>query len=86
MHAVVTHATINDQDAATANLQSDVVPTLKQAPGFVSAYFVAFRGDKGVSVVVWESEEAARTSAERRPPGVGVTFDTVEVGEVVASG
>ena len=85
MHAVVTHATINDQEAATAALQSDVVPTLKQAPGFVGAYFVSF-GAKGVSVVVWESEEAARAAAERRSPGPGVTFDSTEIGEVVASG
>jgi hypothetical protein len=39
-----------------------------------------------VSIAVFESQDAARTVAEQvQPPGDFVTFDSVEVGEVVAS-
>ena len=86
MHAVVSHVTVNDAESATAALESEVIPTLKQTPGFVGAYFVRLGGGKGVSVVAWESEEAARTAAERiQAPGDAVTFDSVEVGEVAGS-
>jgi heme-degrading monooxygenase HmoA len=86
MHAVVNHVTINDEAAATAALESEVIPRIKQMPGFVGAYFVRLDGGKGVSVVAWASEEAARTAAEQvQPPGPAVTFDSVEVGEVAGS-
>jgi hypothetical protein len=39
-----------------------------------------------MAVVVFESEDAARSAAaEAQPPGDLMTFDSVEVGEVVAS-
>lgn len=86
MHAVVTHVTINDADAATEALRSDVVPRVSGAPGFVAGYWVRVAENKGVSVVAFESEDAARQAAERiQPPGDFVNFDSTEVGEVVAS-
>jgi hypothetical protein len=85
MHAVVVNVTINDPDAATAALRDQVVPQVKGAPGFVAGYWVGLDGGRGTSVVVFESEDAARSAAaQAQAPGDFVTFDSVEVGEVVA--
>ncbi len=43
--------------------REQMVPTMQQQPGFLYAVFLANReSGKGVSVTVWESEEAARAS------------------------
>lgn len=85
MHAVVVNVTVNDREAATAALNDQVVSTVSQAPGFVAGYWVGLPNGKGTSVVVFESEEAARTASQQaQPPGEFVTFDSVQVGEVVA--
>ena len=87
MHAVVVNVTVGDRESATARLNSEVVPRVSQAPGFVAGYWVALDGEKGTSLIVWESDEAARAAAEQlQPPGEFVTFDSVQVGEVVAHG
>jgi hypothetical protein len=61
-----------------------------QAPGFVAGYWVRLEGgDEGSSVVVFESEDAARAAAGRIRESVGsnpgVTLTDVTVGEVVAN-
>ena len=86
MHAVVVNVTVNDREAATAALNEQVIPRVSSTPGFVGGYWVALGGGKGTSISAWESEEAARAAAQQaQPPGEFVTFDSVEVGEVVAS-
>jgi len=85
MHAVVVNVTVHDREAATAALNDQVVPTVSGAPGFVAGYWVGLPGGKGTSIVAFESEDAARVASENiQPPGDFVTFDSVEVGEVVA--
>ena len=89
MHAVVVKVTITDFDRGREFLTEELVPRVKQAPGFVAGYWT--RSDdssNGLSMVVFESEEAARTVAEMiqsQGPGEGVTLDDTEVREVVAS-
>ena len=84
MHAVVINVTVNDREAATAALQNQVVPQVSQAPGFVAGYWVGLEGGRGTSIVAFESEDAARAASENvQAPGDFVTFDSVEVGEVV---
>jgi heme-degrading monooxygenase HmoA len=86
MHAVVLNVTVNDANAATAALRNQVVPQVSGTPGFVAGYWVRLEGDRGTSVVVFESEDAARSAAaQAQPPGAFLTFDSVEVGEVVAN-
>jgi hypothetical protein len=86
MHAVVINVTIQDPDAARAALRDQIVPQVSAAPGFVGGYWVGLEGDRGVSIVVFESEDAARAgAAQAQAPGDFVTFDNVEVGEVVAN-
>jgi hypothetical protein len=86
VHAVVVNVTVNDPDAAMAALEEQVVPSASGAPGFVSGYWVRLGENRGTSVVVFESEQAARAAAgQAQAPGDFVRFDSVEVGEVVAS-
>ena len=86
MHAVVLNVTVTDADAATAAVRDQVVPQVSGTAGFVAGYWVRLDGDRGTAVVVFESEDAARSAAaEAQPPGDLMTFDSVEVGEVVAN-
>jgi hypothetical protein len=89
MHAVFTSVTINDESAGTARLNDEIVPAVSSAPGFVAGYWVRLPGGKGVSVVAFESEDAAQGMVNmiRERPAVddAVTMDTIEVGEVVAN-
>ena len=86
MHAVVVRVTINDRDAADAALREQVVPGVSQAPGFVAGYWTR-KDSTGLSMLVFESEEAASGLSERIASMVAdtVTLDSVEVREVVAS-
>jgi hypothetical protein len=88
MHAVLTNVTIKDVATAEAYLRDQVVPNVKQAPGFVAGYWTRDEGE-GNGVVVFESEDAARQAAERIGERVGqnpgVTLNSVKVSEVVAN-
>ena len=89
MHAVVVSVTLNDQEAAQKLLQEEVVPRVKDAPGLVNAYWARSDEGRGGSMIIFESEEAARAAAEQIQSGPpansdAVTMDSVEVREVVA--
>jgi hypothetical protein len=88
MHAVIVTVSVNDAEAATENLRNQIVPMVKQAPGFVAGYWVRVKdGSQGRGTMVFESEDAARAVAEQvtQNPGEAVTLDSVDVGEVVES-
>ena len=89
MHAVVVKVSVTDGPTATENLREKIVPAVSQAPGFVAGYWVRLGGDEGNSVVVFESEDAARAAAERisgaTDSNPGVTLNDIQVGEVVAN-
>ena len=88
MHAVVVRVSITDPENAQKELNERVVPFVSQAPGFVAGYWTrADDGSNGVSMLVFESEDAARNAAERIPGQVpqGVTFESAEVREVIAN-
>ena len=55
MHAVVVDVSVSDFDQARRELDESVVPGVSQAPGFVSGVWVALEGNKGRSIVVFES-------------------------------
>jgi microsomal dipeptidase-like Zn-dependent dipeptidase len=63
MHAVVVHANISDLAEAKRGLDEEVIPMMKDAPGFAGAYFVAVDDTHGVSVQVFETEDQARAAA-----------------------
>ena len=89
MHAVVVKVSIGDQERAQKGLREQVIPRAKQTPGFVAGYWTrSDDGDDGLSMVLVESEDAARQAAERIRSGAGalpetVTLESVEVREVV---
>jgi hypothetical protein len=86
MHAIVVRVSIDDPEAATARLREDVVPRVSQAPGFVAGYWTR-KERTGLSMLVFESEEAA-TNAEQRVRAnmpEGVNLESTEIREVVAN-
>jgi hypothetical protein len=86
MHAVVVNVTISDVEAAQRHLSEQVVPRVSQAPGFVNGYWTR-KDNKGLAMVLFESEEAATRVSEMVPtmvPRESVTLDDIEVREVVA--
>ena len=86
MHAVVPNVKVNNPDAATAALRDQVVPQVSGTPGFVAGYWVRLDAGRGTSLVLFASEDAARAAAAQAElPGDFGTFDSVEVGEVVAN-
>lgn len=86
MHAVVVRVSIKDVEAGTSDLQNNVVPAVKQAPGFVAGYWTR-KDNSGLSMIVFESEEAAKGAEQMIPNAVpdSVELEGVEVREVVAS-
>lgn len=88
MHAVVVNVTINDAEPALAMLRDEIVPRASQAPGFVTGYWLRSQDNSGLSVIVFESEDAAQALARQiesgGPPSDAVTLDSVEVREVMA--
>jgi len=88
MHAVLVKVSIDDAVDSVKELKETVVPRISRAPGFVAGYWTrSDDGSNGRSMLVFESEDAARAAAERIGSNVpqGVTFESAEVREVVAS-
>lgn len=86
MHAVVVRVTVNNPQGAEQRLREEVVPRASNAPGFQAGYWTR-DGQSGLSMILFDSEENARAAADQIPAAVpeGVTFDGLEVREVVAS-
>ena len=86
MHAVVIRVTIADPENAQAELRDKVVPMVSQAPGFVAGYWTR-KDNSGMSMVVFDSEDAAKSAAERIPSGIpdSVQLEDIDIREVVAS-
>jgi hypothetical protein len=87
MHAVFVDVSIKEtDDEAIAQLRNDIVPQVKQAPGFVAGYWT--RTDtSGRSCVIFDTDSTAQQAAEmiKSNPPSAVTLQSVEVREVVAS-
>ena len=87
MHAVVVRVSLSDDDSASLEvLREQVVPRVSQAPGFVAGYWVRLDGEKtGTSVIVFDSEDNARSAGDQFQPPEGVSLESLEIGEVVAN-
>jgi len=87
MYGVIATVDISDAAAATKALAERVVPMVKAAPGFVAGYWVRLDEGHGVSLVVFETEEQARSGSPQEGTSGpdGVTFTSVRIGEVVGS-
>jgi hypothetical protein len=89
MHAVIVQVSINDFERGREFLTTQIVPRVTQAPGFVAGYWVRMPDDHGRSMIVFESEDAAQAAKQMIEANAGaddtVTFESADVGEVVAS-
>lgn len=89
MYAAVVKVTVDaaSQDPANTMLVDQVVPMVKASPGFIAGYWLALDGDKGLSIVIFDTEENALKTAPPAgsSPGPGVTVDSLEIREVAAS-
>ncbi len=89
MHAVVVRVNIGDAEVAQKELREQVVPRVSSAPGFVAGYWTrSDDGSNGQSMIVFQSEDAARAAAEQIRSGPlpeTVTIESAEIREVVAS-
>jgi uncharacterized protein DUF6338 len=89
MHAVVVKVSVqpgHDKEGRE-NLEKNVLPMVKQAPGAISGYWLAPSEGNGMSVVLFETEDAAQGAAKMIPSAPRpdfVTLDNVEVREVIA--
>lgn len=87
MHATVVRVSIEEAEVESSEeaLRDQVVPRISQLPRFRTGYWTR-RGNTGVSMVVFDSEEAAQAAADqvRSVAPQGVTIEEVEVREVVA--
>jgi hypothetical protein len=89
VHAVVGKVSIQPgrEDESLEFLKANVLPMVKQAPGLVAGYWLAVQDGHGFGITLFESEEAARGAAEmaqKSPRPDYVTFDSIDVQEVVA--
>jgi heme-degrading monooxygenase HmoA len=91
MHAMVATVEIKagKADEAVAILNDQVVPGVKAMPGFVSGTWArSADGTKGHSLIIFESEEAAKAAAEQArqstPPEAPVKMLYAEIYEVLA--
>ena len=87
MHAVVVRVAISDFEKARESLQDEIIPRVSAAPGFVAGYWLEPTDGKGLSVVVFENEDAARGMLamvqEGSSPSAFATVESSEVREVV---
>ena len=85
MHAVVVNVNINDRAAAERELRAQLVPWASQTPGFVTAYWT-IKDDNGLTMIVFESEDAANRMSEQVTAAVpgAMTLENVDVREVAA--
>ena len=86
MHAVVVRVSIKDPEGATTELTENVVPRVSEAPGFVAGYWTR-KDQTGLSMIVFESEDAAKGASDQIPSMVPDTVELqdVEVREVIAN-
>lgn len=89
MYGVVTKVELPEDgtiESGRKELETTVVPMLKQAPGFVSAVFLAPpTGRDGLSVLLFQSKEQAEMAVQMQQFPDGVKLISNEVREVAVS-
>lgn len=73
-------------EVARKEVEADVLPGIKQSPGFVSACFLyPASGNEGMSFTVYKDEASARGAAAMVTPPAHIKLLGVEVREVITS-
>ncbi len=93
MHALIATVSIDPSNVEEAReqLQSRVVPAVKQAPGLVAGYWLVPKEGRGAiqgySMILFDDEDSAQKAqemAKQSPLSPGVRFAGFEIREVVA--
>jgi len=89
MNAIVVEVDVSGADVETAlqKLRDEIIPRVKSMPGFQSGTWMRPNDEqKGLALILFDSEENARSASERFPvgsnPQPGVTVERSEVREV----
>jgi hypothetical protein len=92
MHAVLVEvdASEADREEALTRLREEIVPEVRQAPGFQSGTWLTLNEDaKGTGLMLFDTEENARAAATRvavgASPQPGVVIERSEVREVAVT-
>jgi hypothetical protein len=89
VHANVVFVNVDatQADPARRGLHEQVIPRISHTSGFVAGYWLAPLAGTGISVTLWESEEAARAAAgliqPDSSPTTGVKIERIETREVI---
>jgi hypothetical protein len=89
VHANVVFVNVDasQADPARRGLHEEVIPRVRQTVGFVAGYWLEPIDGMGISVTLWESEQAAREAAGHIQPAssptTGVKLDRIETREVI---
>jgi len=92
MHARVMRVELGDVDRGISFVRDQIVPSARQQPGIVAAYWLADRASgRGLAVTIWESEDAmlagdaaAKEAARTEKQDGAVETAALELYEVVA--
>jgi hypothetical protein len=74
-------------DEAVQQLHNEVLPRVKQAPGLVAGYWTKPDAGHATAFIIFESEQAANVAREmamNSPQPDWITFDSIEIREIVA--
>jgi hypothetical protein len=89
VHANVVFVNVDasQADPARRGLHKQVIPRISHTAGFVAGYWLEPLDGKGISVTLWESQQAAREAADLiqpdSSPTTGVKIDRIETREVI---
>ncbi len=90
MYANFIEATIDSSvDPERKGLHEDIIPRVREFPGFVAGYWLEPIDGKGMSVVIYEDEVSATGAMDRMSlrvggsPAPGITIERFETREVV---
>ena len=92
MYAVIVNVSIADGQfpASRKTLNEQIIPRVKQAPGFVKGYWtVRDDSSQGTSMMIFRTKQDADNAAAMvrdSPPPSGVSLNSTEVREVIAEG
>jgi hypothetical protein len=89
MFAVVTKVTLPADETierGRKELETNVIPMIKHAPGFVSCVFLSpSEGNEGLSVIVFETREQAEGAVQMQKIEPPLTLISNDIREVAAS-
>ncbi|MDB5068326.1 MAG: hypothetical protein JWM18_4760 [Chloroflexi bacterium] len=88
MFAVVVRLELSEGptiEQARQMLETQVIPMVKQSPGFAAGFWLAPAGHDGLSFLIYEDEQSARAMAGSLHSRPQAKLLSVEVREVVAS-